>query len=211
MPYALLLYLPLVSWGRTPGRLGLTAIFALAILAAYGASWVLYRVRNRRLRGALLAGIVGIIVIDSLTLFPWPMVDTRVPAGYEEIAADGRSVAMLDLPVDNYVASHHYMLYQMQHGHAIVGGWRDRRSQQVEQRMAEFATLAGPDGDVDALAEQGIGYIVLHKEFLDADEVARYRAHLESEIGAASHEDDDIVIFKLAGAAEIAPPPIPGP
>lgn len=209
MPYAGLLYLPFMSWGRTPGRLGLTAIFAIAILAAYGVAFLLGRLETKRAKIVLIAGLAGLIMLDSILAFPWPMNEFQVPAFYESIAADERSVAVLDLPVEGYVPAKYYMLYQMKHGHAIVGGWRDRRSEEVEEQMAEYQALAGPGGDINAIAQAGIGYIVLHKQFMEPDEVDLLTTHLEREIGKAVIQNGQFVVYRLANVAEIAPRPIP--
>ncbi len=209
MPYAALLYFPFMSWGRTPGRLGLTAIFAISILAAYGVAFLLGRLTSNRAKIALITGFAGLILLDSLMTFPWPMNDFRMPAFYESIAADQRSVAVLDLPVEGYVPAKYYMLYQMKHGHAIVGGWRDRRSEAVEEQMAEYQALAGPGGDINTIAQAGIGYIVLHKQFMEPGEVELLTAHLDREIGKAMIQNGQFVVYKLANVAEIAPRPIP--
>lgn len=208
MPYAALLYLPFMSWGRTPGRFGLTAIFAVAILSAFGAAWLFGHLRGKFSKVMLTGGLAALILFESLTAYPWPFNDRRVPEFYQGVAADERRVAFLDLPVMGYVPAKYYMLYQMVHGHAIVGGWRDRRSHEVEDIMAEFEVLAEPGGDIEALAEAGIGYIVLHKQFLAVERLGWLKDHLNNEIGAAIYEDDSIVAYKLLDVDEVAPKPV---
>jgi len=114
------------------------------------------------------------------------MTKRDVPDFYQDIAADDRRVAMLDLPVEGYVAAKFYMLYQMEHGHAIVGGWRDRRPPEV-----------------------GIGYIVLHKKFLEPERLDELTTHLNEQAGPAIYDDEDITAYKLPDVAEIAPLPVP--
>jgi hypothetical protein len=208
MPYAVLLYLPLLSWGRTPGRFGLTAVFGVAILAALGATWLLAQVKHAAGKTLLTVGLIVLILYDSVIIWPWPMSTTPVPDFYQELAADQRSVAVLDMPVEGYVEPKRYMYYQTLHGHAIVGGWRDRRSPEVEVTMLELQTRAEPGGNIQALAKDGIGYIVLHKQFLDSERLLELGEHLSSVIGPPVFDDDAITAYKLVDVAEVAPKPV---
>jgi hypothetical protein len=208
LPYALVEKLPLLSWGRTPGRLSFTAMFALAILAAYGVAWVVGRIRQYVWRQVMALGIVALILLDVNFQFPWPMADAGVPAFYEDLAADQRAVAVLDLPTAEYTADVYYMLYQMAHGHAIVGGYLYRRPPEAEESMAELEALARPGGDPLALASYGIGYVVLHRDFLERDDLEALTAHLVEHLGPPLYEDEQIAAFAVPGAREIAPPPV---
>lgn len=207
LPYQLVKMMPLLSWGRTPARLNMTAMFALAILAAYGVAWLLRRVCPFW-QQVLALGVVTMALIDYAVLFPWPMTDISVPPFYEELAADRRSVAVLDMPVWNYTANHFFMLYQMTHGHAIVGGYIYRRPAEAEEAMAELESLARPGGDPRALADYGIGYVVLHCDFLESADLEALTAHLAGRLGPPVYEDERIVAFAVPGALEVAPPPL---
>jgi hypothetical protein len=209
MPYAAILFLPFMSWGRTPGRLGLTAQFALAILAAFGVASLSNRVGGKGRKVLFAFALVALTTFDTLAVYPWPMTERRsAPDFYSTVAADRRSVALLDIPVEGYNAAHQYMYYQMEHGHAIVGGWRLRRSVEVSQKMQEYEALAAPGGDVSALAQAGIGYIILHKQFLDVERLSLLRDHLTGVVGPPVYDDQSITAFRLTGVAEIAPKPI---
>lgn len=50
LPYFLLTKVPFLSWGRTPARLHFTAMFALAILAAYGTMYFAFKETTGRCR-----------------------------------------------------------------------------------------------------------------------------------------------------------------
>ena len=75
--------------------------------------------------------------------------------------------------------------------------------------MLEFEAMAEPGGDIQALANAGIGYIILHKEFLTKVKLGELRKHLSNEIGPAIYEDGRILAFKLQGVSQVAPEPIP--
>jgi len=208
LPYRLVKMLPFLSWGRTPARLNLTAMFALAILAAYGVVWLVGRIHRRAWQRVVTGGLIALVLLDAIFLFPWPMADVSVPFFYRTLAADRRSVAVLDLPVGDYTADKYYLLYQMVHGHAIVGGYSYRRPPEAEEAMAKLEDLARPGGAPTALAEYGIGYVILHCDFLELVELETLTAHLANRLGPPLYEDERIVVFAVPGALEIAPPPL---
>jgi hypothetical protein len=209
-PYALLMHIPLLSWGRTPARLGLTAAFALAILAAYGARQLVVRVRNPRGRGALALAIVGLVLLDGIYILPWPMADVVVPDFYQTIANDERSVAILDLPLLDHSADQYYLRYQMVHGHAITGGHIYRRPEEARAMLSEFQQLAASGGDVSTLARYGIGYVILHPPFLENARLDLLRQHAEEHLGPSLYSDKRIIVFAVPNALEIAPAPVGG-
>ena len=208
LPYFLVRMLPFLSWGRTPARLNLTAMFALAILSAHGVSWLVGRARQWVWQQVVAAGLTVLVLLDAIVLFPWPVADTGVPAFYRHLAADRQSVAVLDLPVGDYTADKYYLLYQMTHGHAIVGGYSYRRPPEAEEAMLDLQALARPGGDPAALAGYGIGYIILHRDFLEGDELEMIILHLANCLGPPLYQDDRLVVFAVPDALEIAPTPL---
>jgi hypothetical protein len=185
-------------------------MFAAAILATCGATHLLGKLRKRGLRLAASAALMALVLGDSILRFPWPVANTHVSSFYQRVAADQRSVAVLDLPVDNYTGDSYYMLYQTAHGHAIVGGRMVRHPPEVETARARLDSLARPGGDAGSLAKHGIGYVVLHRDFLDEADLDQRHAHLAQHLGSPLYEDEAIVAFGVPEALEIAPPPVGG-
>jgi hypothetical protein len=197
LPYLIVMQLPVLGWGRTPARLSLLVMFALSILAAYGVTWLMGKISRPAWQWAAGAGLFILILVDSTVLFPWPMVDAQVPPYYEQVAADLRPVAVLDIPTTDYDAAKYHMRYQMVHNHPIVGGFSIRRPLDVEETMEELEAFALPGGDPAALADHNIGYIILHRDFLEADDLEETAAFLTNEIGPPAYHDDRIVAFAL--------------
>jgi hypothetical protein len=185
-------------------------MFALAILVAYGVTWLYERFNNPTLRFISLSALLLLLIADSQVLLPFPMIDIRPPSVYEEIANDNRAVAVLDLPIVNYAAAKYHLLYQMEHGHAVVGGYRDRRPPEAVEAITALAALAQPGGETNSLAEAGIGYIVLHKNFLEPIELEDTSSFLTAELGNPMYDDETIVVYTVPNAREIAPPPLYG-
>lgn len=207
MPYALLLQLPFMRWGRTPARLNMTVMLGIAVLAAFGVRWLGQRFSfSSKQMAGVGAVLLCLVVLDSVGPYPWPMTRVAVPAGFEVIAEDRRDVAVLDIPVDDYIGAKYHLLYQMEHGHALVGGFRVRLPALALEEMLVVEAFARPGGDLTELAEQGVGYVVLHKGFLDS-ELTSIEAFLSDELGEPFYEDEDVVLFAVPDVIEDAPTP----
>ncbi len=210
LPNYLLSLIPFMAWGRTPARLHLTTMFALAILAAYGLSYVSARIKHRGLSFLFISGMLGLILLDSASFSEWPLTDVRTPAFIEQIAADSRPVAVMDIPLQEYGAAKYHLLYQITHRHTIVGGYSYRRHPDVVTNMRTYETFVVPGGAPLDLAQDGIAYIVLHRNYLTQEQLDRIIGFLTGELGAPVYDDDQIVAFTVPDAAEIVPSPLLG-
>jgi hypothetical protein len=195
LPYALLKDLPVLSWNRTPARLNQTAMLAVAVLVSYGVAALLEkRVRiSRQIWVAVLLALV--ILFDYVVMFPWPVAPATAPPFCQWLAGAPGEGAVLDLPVWDYTANNLYMWHQMIHDRPIVGGYLYRRSAEAEAAMEELERLALPGGDPRALAAEGIGYVVLHREFMSDEEVQTLAHFLEMKLGAPVYQDAEALIF----------------
>ncbi|MCP5094023.1 MAG: hypothetical protein GY943_00565, partial [Chloroflexi bacterium] len=209
MPYAILMQLPFLSWGRTPARFHLTALFAISILAAFGMRWLLHKTKHQQWRKLLPVILLALILLDAAIVYPWPMADITVPDFYQTVAADERAVAVLDIPATDYVAAKYHMLYQMTHQHALVGGYRTRLPIAARESMDQLtADATSPEGDPSRLAEAGVGYVVLHRQFLEADELDEMASYMLTNFGSPAYEDELIVAFLIPEPNEVAPMPL---
>lgn len=99
LPFILLHYMPVIKANRVPNRFSVVLMLALAVLAGFGAYWLLTKLRRSRV---LLA--VGCILLATLLVFehwsaPLPLTDARIPPVYDQIAADQDDFAILQLPL----------------------------------------------------------------------------------------------------------------
>ncbi len=146
LPYLLLFKLPLFNIMRTPARLTVLVMLALAILVSFSLASLLSAVRgqgsgvsesairnpqsairNRRVRNPQFAWVV---IASALILFeffsaPYPMVPPgwNVPI-YAKIAQEPGNFALLELPLRPFGD---YMAYQTIHGKPIIGGYIARQ------------------------------------------------------------------------------------
>ncbi len=118
LPYALLHYIPIVKANRAPNRNSVLLMLGLAVLAGYGAFWLLEKLEGRRRKlgvggtsspGSLAFGprfsSVSLTILLALAILfehlavPLPLSDARAPQVYAQIAQDPRPVSVMHLPL----------------------------------------------------------------------------------------------------------------
>lgn len=123
LPYIVLHYLPFVQGFRAPNRFSLVLLQALAVLAGYGAAWLLVKVAGARwlrtdrpeqtqphasrftahvsrahLAWALAFLLSAAVLFEHLAV-PMPLTDARVPAPYRELANEPGDWTLMQLPM----------------------------------------------------------------------------------------------------------------
>jgi len=205
LPYYLVQQLPFYDWGRTPGRIVEVTMLALAVLAAIGATAILSRFRGVW-QSMVALGLIGLVLLDSLFVWPWPMGDAEVPVFYYSVAAEEEDFAILDLPLWEYRCERYQLYYAATHDHRIVGGLVTRRTQEAEAAMRNVEALVEPDGGVETagpLAELGIRYVVLHKLCLEDVDLETRSAFLTAELDEPVYDDRWIQVFAVPGNPQI--------
>ncbi|MCO6450659.1 MAG: hypothetical protein J5I90_07695 [Caldilineales bacterium] len=104
MPFLLLHYIPFVKGNRTANRWSIVLMLCLAVLAAWGAFWLLTKIRQRSpdRRLAYVAGgvaaILAVFILFEHAAVPLPTTDARIPPAIAELATleDG---AVLQIPM----------------------------------------------------------------------------------------------------------------
>ena len=126
LPYALLHYIPIVQANRAPNRNSVLLMLGLAVLAGYGAFWLLQETRGEGVRVKGKAGrslppnpyslnpcplslrtwlsfavttLLGAAVLFEHAAFPIPLTDARVPPIYEQIGAEPGEFTVMHLPL----------------------------------------------------------------------------------------------------------------
>ncbi|MEA3375247.1 MAG: hypothetical protein U9R72_03485 [Chloroflexota bacterium] len=207
MPYYVLHSLPFYDWGRTPGRIIEMTMLALAVLAAGGAATLLGHVKSNY-RSAAALGMIVVVLIDGLFIWPWPLGDAQVPEFYSQIAAEPQNYAILDLPLWEYRCERYQLYYATIHERPIVGGLVTRRSAEAEETIREVEQLVQPKERVSAaepLAELGIRYVILHKLSLEDADLQEMTGHLTAQLGPPRYDDRWIRAFEVTGEPAIPP------
>jgi hypothetical protein len=128
LPYLLVYRLPLLSIMRTPARLTVLVMLALAVLAAFALVWLTRRDATARRVPALLSAVavaVPLLIAFEYLAVPFPTVPPgwNVPI-YQHMAQEPGRFAVLELPLRPFSD---YMAYQTIHGKPLVGGYLSRQ------------------------------------------------------------------------------------
>jgi len=160
LPYALLHYLPIIKANRAPNRNSVLLMLAVAVLAAYGAYWILRRLEigdwrlgrpnlqfpiSNRPTTVIVAAILSAALLFEHLAVPLPLSDHRVPAVYAQIAADPAPVAVMHAPLGwrnsfGVFGAERTILqyYQSVHGKPMIGG---NSSRAPDFKMGYFERL----------------------------------------------------------------------
>jgi len=207
LPYALWARLPLMGWGRTPERFGQLSMFAMALLAAQG----LESVRLSRVAtGALLA----LVAVDLLVLWPFPA-GTESPPSFLQ-AWRGASRAVLSMPIKKRQIGNLAMYYQTEHGLPIVGGYIHRDLEGMRDYTKAINAVVSERGDdawraMTPVELQGllrgldIGHVLVHRQFVDTEDVEAQVDRLLPVLGPPTAGDEHVLAFDVPPALEPQP------
>jgi Interleukin-like EMT inducer len=99
LPFILLHYIPLVKANRVPNRFSVVLMLALAVLAGFGAYWLLTKLKNSRILFTACSLLLVSFLLFEHWSVPLPLTDARIPPVYEQVAAEPGDSAILQLPL----------------------------------------------------------------------------------------------------------------
>ncbi|MGD2206242.1 MAG: interleukin-like EMT inducer domain-containing protein [Anaerolineae bacterium] len=104
LPFILLHYIPVIKANRVPNRFSVVLMLALAVLAGFGAYWLLKQAARLKPETARIGLVPCCLLLSALLLFehwsvPLPLTDARIPPVYEQVAAEPGDFAILQLPL----------------------------------------------------------------------------------------------------------------
>lgn len=182
LPYLILYKLPLFSIMRTPARLTVMVMLALAIIVAFGVAALLQSqakkaastnpqsaIRNPKYALAVLLPLL--ILFEFVPVYPMVPPGWNVPI-YQKIAAEPGNFALLEIPIR---PMGDYMAYQTIHGKPIIGGYLSRQPPYPlldENAAVHYVLDATPVDDpvaaqigggkgVQMLRDLGVKYVII--------------------------------------------------
>jgi hypothetical protein len=126
LPFSLLHFIPFINANRAPNRNSAILMLTLAVLAGYGAAWLLGRIANSKWQMAngkdqtgearntrfplhvprstrtivyLSACLLAILILAEHLAVPLPTTDASIPAIYQQIAQEPGDFAIMQLPL----------------------------------------------------------------------------------------------------------------
>mgnify|MGYP006283922879 FL=1 len=208
LPYAIIRQIPLLDWGRTPGRLNTTGMLGLGVLASFGLSRLLARIRAGRWAArALVVALVGVTVFEYLPIWPFPAGDATIPDAITYIAKQPGDGALLHIPLDRRSVNNRALYFQTATGKPIVGGTVLRTLPAVPPWQQTIEELVRDDRVHDAVPRPAKSRRQTWLNFLDVDWVIldrffpvdgdRYRPFLEEVLGSPVVEDATLSAFAV--------------
>ena len=211
MPYRLVARSFVVRLLRFPDRFNMFLALPVAVLAGYGIATALARARHRG-RGTAVAVsclLGGAILFDYLAI-PVPLQRPPSSPYYARLAAEPGDFAVLNLPINPQHAKL-YMFAQVTHHRPILQGKTARFPEGtyayldghpwlrgLRQSGEMSPGLIGVSRQLAALADDGVRYVILHKDLAGAGQLARWQRYL---LISPCFEDERIAVYATAPLA----------
>lgn len=214
LPYIALYYLiPFLDNCRTTGRFFIIASLSFAVLAGYGISELLKYSNNNK---KMIAIVVSSLIIFEYLAIPVPMSVVNKPSFYEEISQDKDDYALLEIPATlKYEAGVSLIYYQTIHGKPVVGNWAARspsnsRDFELNTPVIRELTYLQPlntdilDQDIKQVGTSifnyyNISYIVLHKNYMNENEVDLAKRLIQEELNTErkTYDEDSLIVYHV--------------
>jgi hypothetical protein len=196
---------PIIWLLRHPFRFNVLVGLALAVTSGLGLSAVLHQLADNRSRWRwpFVWAMIALLVFEYLCL-PFPTTAAVVPAPYFDLTPSPGEGAVLELPMGRQ-PSKYYLYYQMVHGRPLVEGVVSRTSQEAYAFIEATPTLrslracgsyalppAALSPVLNALREQGIAYVILHKRLVEQSSLDLW---LDMNTVAPENEDEHVAVY----------------
>ena len=205
MPYRLVEDLFFVRIVRNPHRFNVFLGLPMGMLAALGVTALLRR-RPSGWKSALPAIVAGVLILGESSLVPYRIERPVTPAWYHQLAQEAGRFAVLDLPLHPRLYDKWFMFYQVTHGKALVEGHVSRTTREAFAFLESTLLLKRLRRDnvldpalvdithqLQPLAEAGVRYIILHKQFALPEQLANWQDWLTFE---PYYRDADLVVYR---------------
>ncbi len=217
LPYAWFQGLPGMSILRTPGRISVLIILALAVLVGYSLSTLFNRQssesspeRQKSLTGLKYAAIGALILLEFIPV-PFPLMPQNYEIElYHRIAHETGNFAVLELPIRPIAI---FMAYQTIHRRPMIGGYVSRLPPDSYIEHSPLLTYllpsTGADDPVsseasstglDELRRIGVRYVIVHWQWMAPEEAESMHAKLARVIPnviAQDVQEENITFYKI--------------
>ncbi|MDX2140539.1 MAG: hypothetical protein SF123_20820 [Chloroflexota bacterium] len=193
LPWAFVQGLPIFELARTPGRFNMTAGLAIAVMAAFGAAWLLARVRLPLLRRSVAIACAALLLFDYQTFNGLPTTPAYADPGVSALREREDVRAIFMIPWDDLVAAKEALYLQTLHQQPLIAGHVTRRTP-VDPALL---TLLQDTLDPALLRAAGADIVIVQTGYLqDAAQLDAIRARL----GEPIYVDERVAIFETLQA-----------
>jgi hypothetical protein len=213
LPFAALSLWPPLAQFRTPYRLAMPAVLGLAVVLGLVLAWLFARwpvsIRIGAAGALVAARLLVAVVQDPLATQTYPTYAT-----YTRLAAEPGRLTLLEVPFGvrsglERIGDGGEVLeyYQPIHGKPLLNGMIARLPRVVFEAYRGHAALrflsgepvaASPDDFAEVLRWTNVGYVVLHRDLLDGEQLARIEAFLNGQPGLERQPSEPgLVVFTV--------------
>lgn len=223
LPGIITKYIPFLNMIRVPSRYDIMVMFCFALMAAYGFKCLVKAIPEDKLnKYALCAVISAILIFEFVAVLPIQDVKAT-PEFYCTISHDNMDpimeIPLIRSPLDktrggNTMIS--YYEYQKTHQRPFMGGYFNRINPVYAEYMdtdpvlrnlyfgkEEIIQPAIPDKLAYLMYNYNVSYVVLHRNYLDENNLDTLIAYLgDSYTVDTSVQDDQLVIYNTSVTSE---------
>ncbi len=213
MPLSLLYKIDSIkTFYRIPGRTFVVGAFALAVLSAFGVSFLRSKTTHFKF---VLPFLLALLVVENVP-FPFPTDRNAAalvpPKGYLEFYQNQKMKVIAELPssiftnrfqyvngISEFSREYRYMYWQTIHKNNSINGSGSFFPDFRMHNNDLMKDISANDNLKELIAYNKLDYITFHKKFVFAEEEKPVGAFLAaSNLLAKQFENDEIVIYKVA-------------
>ena len=199
LPFALLQQIPGFNLARTPGRFTFTLALALAILAGFGAAYML-RKRPGRIKYAI-AGLLSVLILFEYQFFwPMPTLPGAVPQAVTEIRTRDDVQAVFNVPHQHLLAAKDALYLQTAHHTPLIAGQITRQTPVNPAKLALLQQTLNPA----LLQSAGVGIVIHHRQHT-VSEAPNLAERLDAQFGAPFFQNEQLALYNVPETT--TPPP----
>jgi len=215
LPWALVADLPGFNLARTPGRFGFVMALAVAVMAGFGATWLLSAVsrqlsakeqdainHNRAFRfsfspqfSVLSPLLILLVLLDYQSFWPLPTYSAEIPQAVRDLAERDDVRAVFNIPWDNVLAAKDALWLQTAHEKPLIAGQVTRRTPVSPAKL----TILEQTLDPALLNEAGADLVILHKQY-DGD--GKLAENARNKFGTPYYEDGQLALWDVPNATQ---------
>ncbi|MBN2067759.1 MAG: hypothetical protein JW744_04790 [Candidatus Diapherotrites archaeon] len=145
-----------VPFFRAYARLTVLLMLCLAVLAGFGAEFLLERVRGANKKSLLTIAFAALILLEFANFPPYPATDvSETPPVYEWLAEQPGDFIVAEYPLE---WNNFYVFYQLKHKKPLLNGQYSVDFQELEPRIRDLSQ----DETLSILAGLGVKYVITH-------------------------------------------------
>jgi hypothetical protein len=199
---------PGLSGVRSPPRISIYVLLALAVLAAQAAALIL-----RRFQGKKVYAMAGVIVLFPLVeSFGGPVPFTsapETPAMYRWLAAVPDPAPIVELPlyeVDRQGRNALYLYWSTSHFKPLANGYGTMVPKVYGELVKEMKDFPDDRG-VAALRRLGFRYVILHRDLYLRFKAARLEARMNAQLGLRKiYRTQNETVYEVVEAGKLREP-----